>query len=316
VIPRPNSFETFLGQTAAIEHLKVSTRAAKRLGRPHGHVLFTGAPGLGKSTLASYVLPAELGSQSTVVNCASIEKPADLLPTLSTVKQGQVLVLDEIHCLLMPLKETLYSVMQDSVLPIVLGEGDKRQVLNLTLPAFTLVGCTTRDGLLPIPLLDRFKHTIRLESYTDREMIDVLTWMAQNSEAEAITGEAAAVLATACHGTARHAGRLIESCVETAAAGGLPTLAITREVAVSTLTRLRYAPTGLSAAEVQLLDCLAGSSRGTMGLNTLASVMDEEALTVSEIYLPWLLKSGYIETTPAGRTITEKGRQVLAASKV
>lgn len=315
MIPRPSTFSTFLGQGEVIDHLKVSVKAATRLKRPHGHVLFLGPPGLGKTSLAASVLPTELGTTATKINCSSIEKPQDILPTLSQIQPGTILFCDEIHCLPRQIQETLYSVMEDFNLPIVIDSGGKSQTINLRIPPFTLAAATTREGLLPAPLRDRFRHILRLDLYSDEEMSQVLRWLAQNSPAESIDDEAISLLLVPVHGTARRAVGLVESCIETAAAWDAPTLAITGEVARATLKRLRYSSNGLSLPEVRLLRVLAASTRGTVGLKTVAAVVDEETTTVEEVYEPWLLRSGLIEKTPSGRSITDKGRQALTGVK-
>ncbi len=317
---RPASLDAFHGQKAATDHLRVSCKAALRLKRPHGHTLFLGPPGLGKTTLGATVLPAEMGTTAKVINCSSIEKPQDLLPTLSTMGEGEILFLDEIHALIRPLMENLYGVMEDAKLSIVMGEGDTRQTMVIDLNRYTVVGATTREGLLPAPLRDRFRHVLRLDLYSDSEMFEVLSWVGNTQGIEEATPSAINMLVPACHGTARHAVSLIEACIETIASDDqlaktliLPNgqMSLTKPVVRQTLKRLRIAPSGLTYPEQRLLGCLADSSKGVVGLHTLASVIDEEVQTIEEVYEPWLLRTGMIEKTPQGRTITPKGRQAL-----
>ena len=310
---RPDTFDSFHGQSQALAQLRVSVKAAKKLGRPHSHTLLVGSAGLGKSLLAGHVLANELGVPCVTINCASVERQEDILPTVSTMKAGSILFLDEIHALPRNIQEVFYPVLQESQLSIVLGEDDKKQILNITLPKFCVTAATTREGLLPEPLRDRFRQTIQLEPYSDDELVQVLSWLAANSEAQSITQEAAEILAVPCHGTARKAVSFIESAIETAAAEDAPSLAITAAIADRTLARLRYAPTGLSCQEVKLLEVLA-RSRGAVGLNTLAGIVDVESASIEDVYEPWLLRQGLMEKTPGGRVITERGRGVLKAS--
>jgi Holliday junction DNA helicase RuvB len=198
---------------------------------------------------------------------------------------------------------------------LTLSDGTEKKVLNLTLPPFSVFGATTREGLLPEPLIDRFKQVVQLEPYSDADLVNVLGWLAANSLAKTITPQAATLLAVPCHGTARRAVSLVEACIETAAAEECETLEITKDIARRTLTRLRYAPTGLSSQEVKLLQVLAQSTAGRpVGLNTLAGITDSETTSIEQIYEPWLLQQGLMEKTPSGRVITDKGRTVLKAS--
>ena len=310
---RPLSFESFHGQKAAVAQLQVAVRAAKKLQKPFGHCLLVGPPGVGKTTLGAGVVPTELGSRVVQVNCSSLEKPQDLLPTLSTMGENDVLFLDEIHALPRQLSENLYTVMEDSFLTIVVGEDSNKQVMKIDLPKFTIIGATTREGLIPEPMRDRFKHLVRLDLYSDEEMVEVLDWVAQQMEIDFETRLACRKLMLACHGTARHAVRLVDACIETLAGdpGFDGVRAINSQVVEATMRRLGYGRNGLTKPEVQLLKRLIDAPNQTAGLSTLAACLDEEVDTVEDVYEPYLLRAGYIERTPQGRRLTAAGQVAL-----
>lgn len=311
---RPTTFATFHGQPAAVEQLRVPVAAAKRRKQQLGHVLLVGPPGLGKTTLGASVLPTELGVPPEHVKtlvCSSIEKPTDFLPTLTTVHPGGVLFLDEIHALPRQVVEQLYSVMEDGKLTIVTGEEPNKQVIEFELDPFTIVAATTREGLLTGPLRARFKHTVRLELYSDKDMEEVLQWHADQHGLMFGTG-AVIELAQVCHGTARHAVNFVDACLDTIHADPkADSDFIGLSVVNATLLRLGY-HNGLSKREVQLLRRLAETTTGVAGLQTLSAYMDEETTTIEEVYEPYLLQAGLIERTPQGRRITAKGRAELA----
>lgn len=302
---RPLSFGEFNGQRPIVEHLKIAVTSARHLKKPLGHVLFIGPPGLGKTTLGASVLAAELGVPAVIVNCGAIKRAQDIMPTVSTIKEGQILFLDEIHNLPADVKDTLLTVMEDFKLPIFIGEGDERRILTANLPPFTLVGSTTREGKLPQPFRDRFKHVLRLNLYSDLEMAGVLHWTADKLGLGIYT-EAVVRLTPPCHGTARHAGRLLEACQQTMISTDPSQVAITGECVVATLKRLGYTSNGLTAQEFNLLKALR-DSKTALGLSTLGALLDEENATVEEIYEPWLLKKAYIVKTTKGRVITTAG---------
>ncbi len=307
---RPDSFEAFHGQPVAIDQLKVAVKSAVRRKAVFGHTLITGSPGLGKTTLATSVLPFELGVTVRSLVCSAISEPKEFLPVITTMKPGELLFLDEIHALPRECFEVLYSVLEDSKLTIVLGDDKNKQAIELALEPFTIVGATTRAGMIPIPLVDRFKHHLKLDLYSDAEMAEILSWTASRLDV-AFAPTCADLLVPACHGTARHAGKFIEACIDSLYASDAadPKL-IDQSTVTATLKRLQYASNGLSRSEVQLLERLADAS-GAVGLNTLSSVLDEDSDTVSSIYEPWLLRQSLIEKTPSGRKITPKGRQAL-----
>ena len=311
---RPTSFSEFHGQANAIAQLKVPVKAAQRSGKVFGHTLLSGPRGLGKTTLAG-VIGAEMGASVVSLNAAAIEKPQQLLNALTLLKAGQILFLDEIHMLQRGMHEHLYTAMEDNKLTIVLGEGKDAKAYPVDLEPFTLVGATTREGLLPAPLLDRFKHNVKLDLYEDDEMAQVLKWICGGT-GFSIDAEALSLLVPACHGTARHAVTLLDATTDTFYAidepgfgsmGMLPK-EIDGVIVRGTLSRLGFRK-GLNRNEITLLKQLAA---GPKGLTTLAAVLDEEAITVETVYEPWLLRKGLIVKKPGGREITAAGLEAIA----
>ncbi len=314
---RPACFADFMGQPEAVKQLSVPVLAASRLGRPLGHVLLSGSAGLGKTCLGGYVIPAEMGvtKKTRTVNCAAVEEPQDLLPTILRMEEGGVLFLDEIHRLPKQLCEQLYSVMEDQKLTIVTGDERNREAIVLDLPRFTVIGATTREGLLPDPLRDRFKHSVKLVLYNDKDMETVLGWTAtqQGAHFHSCTAPEMAPLIKSCHGTARVAVTLIDALIDTVVVErgtSMPFEILSRDIE-STLDRLGFSKNGLSRAERTLLNQLHCSPEGTAGLGSLSRMMDEEQDTVELVYEPWLLQQGYIAVTSKGRKVTRAGTKAL-----
>ena len=307
---RPVSFDEFVGQPDTVNQLRTAVRASQLRGSPMPHVLFEGPPGCGKTSLAASVLPNELKTQVRTVVCSSVAKPEDLLPTLSTMRAGEILFLDEIHALPRQLFENLYSVMEDATLTIVVGEPPNRQPMTIALPRYTIVGATTREGLLPEPLLDRFPVKARLSLYGADDMTKILAWyFDHHADHVVINTEALRLLVPACHGTPRLAVHLVGLVCDHALVAG--SQAITAKEVLSTLAAQRITAEGLNEREFKMLEYLARATR-PIGLQTLSSVLDAEVETIERVIEPWLLYIGAVEKTPSGRIATSKGRALVS----
>lgn len=305
---RPATFDEFNGQTSVITNLKVAVTSCLRRGDTLSHVLLTGPAGTGKTTIGLSVLASELSTEATFVNCAAIDKPTELTAVLASVNEGKILFLDEVHALPMAAREYLLTAMEDQRLSVKVGEGADTDIIDVRLPKFTVVAATTRQGLLDGPLRTRFQHVMRLEPYTDTEMAHIIKWHAEGEIA--ITDEAAAILANAAKGVARNGVNLLGSAIDTAYAFGIeekPT--ITESTAATTLSRLGYRG-NLTPGEYNYLAHLAKVDK-PQGLQAIAHALDEQSITIEEVYEPWLLRQGLVARTPSGRVLTECGHQKL-----
>jgi Holliday junction DNA helicase RuvB len=313
---RPTRFDEFNGQRDAVFNLKIAVRSALRQERALSHALFTGPAGLGKTTLALSVLPAELGTDVRAVNCSSIEKPQELTTVLSTMKARSILFLDEIHALIPAAREHLLTVMEDRKLYVRIEED--RDVIEIGLPEFTVIGATTREGALDGPLRSRFGLSFTLQPYDDDAMAAIIKWHVSESKF-LIPDEAIQLLLGAAHGVARRAVNLIEACIDSAygrddgnrAVAATPLLS--PDIVAFTLTRLGFRGS-FDAKEIKYLKVL-DRARRYIGLKALAATLDETTATVEEVYEPWLLRQGYIERAAAGRAITQAGIDALAAAE-
>ena len=299
---RPRTFDEFIGQPKAVSALRVPVKAALKLKKQLAHILVTGPAGLGKSTLGLSIIPNELSTKAVAVNCASIEKPTDLLPLIASVPPGGVLFLDEIHALAgTGCYDYLLTILEEGKI-LVKGENGAKPISIIFTP-MTVIGATTREGQLPEPLRDRFFHQIRLDLYNLEDMTKVVIWTAEQ-RGLTLYPPAALEIAKACHGTARWAVRLVEAVQDTIAANDseVPTV----DDVHSTLDRLGFVK-GFTSSEQRYLKALAAIDRPA-GIQTLASILDEEADTISETIEPWLLQQGYITKTPQGRVLSPKGQ--------
>ena len=300
---RPQMLDDYIGQEKAKETLKIYTEAAKERHEAIDHVLFYGPPGLGKTTLAG-IIANEMGVNIKITSGPAIEKPGEMAAILNNLQEGDVLFVDEIHRLNRQVEEVLYPAMEDYAIDIMIGKGATARSIRLDLPQFTLVGATTRAGMLTAPLRDRFGVVNRLEFYTVEELKTIIERSAGVLEVE-IDREGAYALAKRSRGTPRLANRLLKRVRDFAQVkyDGY----ITEEVAEYALDILDVDKEGLDQTDRDLLVTMMEKFQGgPVGLDTLAASLGEDAGTIEDVYEPYLLKNGFIQRTPRGRVITDK----------
>ena len=299
---RPQMLDDYLGQEKAKTMLKVYIEAAKGRGEALDHVLFYGPPGLGKTTLAG-IIANEMGVHMKITSGPAIEKPGEMAAILNNLQEGDVLFVDEIHRLNRQVEEVLYPAMEDYAIDIMIGKGAAARSIRLDLPKFTLVGATTRAGMLTAPLRDRFGVINRLEFYTDQELKTIITRSAKVLDVE-IDEQGALELARRSRGTPRLANRLLKRVRDFAQIryDGI----ITEQVAVYALDLLDVDRYGLDHIDRNILMTMIQKfGGGPVGLDTLAASIGEDSGTIEEVYEPYLLKNGFLQRTPRGRVVTE-----------
>ena len=305
---RPKMLSEYIGQEKAKDNLSVFIKAAKMRGEPLDHVLLHGPPGLGKTTLAA-VIANEMGVNLRITSGPTIEKAGDLAALLTNLQENDILFVDEIHRLNRAVEEILYPAMEDYAIDIILGKGPSANSIRLDLPRFTLIGATTRSGSLTAPLRDRFGVTLRLELYTPEELKRIVIRSAGILGVD-IRPEGAEEIAKRSRGTPRIANRMLRRVRDFAqvTADGV----ITRAVADQALTRLEVDELGLDALDRSMLrSIIEFYNGGPVGLDTLAATINEEAVTLEDVYEPYLLQQGFLTRTPRGRCVTRKAYEHL-----
>ncbi|MBR3220810.1 MAG: Holliday junction branch migration DNA helicase RuvB [Kiritimatiellae bacterium] len=298
---RPTDFEGFVGQEKIRDRLMLAVRAAKDRGESLDHVLFSGPPGLGKTTL-SYILGEAMGANVKTTSGPVITKPGDLAGLLTSLEPGDIVFIDEIHRLAKTVEEYLYSAMEDYAIDIVLDQGPNARSVRLDLPRFTLVGATTRIGLIASPLRARFGLVNRLSYYEPAELAEIVRRSAAKLGVD-VDDDGAAEIARRSRGTPRIANNLLRRVRDYAQvnAGNF----ITGEVAKASLTLLEIDPNGLDEMDRRILETICAKfGGGPVGLSTIAVSVGEEPDTIEEAYEPFLIMEGYLERTPKGRVAT------------
>ena len=308
---RPRSLDDFVGQSRVKEQLSIALEAARTRGEALDHVLLVGPPGLGKTSLA-YIVREELGVGIRTVAGPALERKGDLAAILTSLETRDVLFVDEIHRLSSSVEEVLYPALEDFRLDIIVGQGPAARTLTLDLPAFTLVGATTRTGLLTTPLRDRFGMTFRLDYYDPAELGVIVRRSAGILGVE-IGDDAADEIARRSRGTPRVANRILRRVRDVAEVRHQGV--ITPEVAKEALELLEVDGCGLERMDRDLLRAIVERfDGGPVGLSTLAVALGEETDTVEDVYEPYLLQLGFIQRTPRGRIVTKSGREHLGVA--
>ena len=305
---RPMRFDEYIGQEKIKENLKVYIDAAKRRGDVLDHILFYGPPGLGKTTLAG-IIANELGTHLHITSGPAIEKAGEIAAVLNKVQEGDVVFVDEIHRLNKQVEEVLYPAMEDFAIDIMIGMGPMAKSIRLNLPHFTLIGATTRPGMLSAPLRDRFGIVGHMEYYTTEELTQIVMRSAERLRVE-IDQAGAEEIARRSRGTPRLANRLLKRVRDFAIVkhDGI----ITCENAMESLNLLEVDALGLDRLDRKILETILNLfNGGPVGLETLASSIGEDAGTIEDVYEPYLLKTGLVIRTPKGRMITEMGKAHL-----
>lgn len=309
---RPKTLSEYIGQKKAKENLSIYMDASKARGESLDHVLLYGPPGLGKTTLAG-IVANEMGVNLRVTSGPAIEKQGDLAALLTNLQPGDVLFIDEIHRLSRSVEEILYPAMEDYSLDIIIGKGPSARSIRLDLPKFTLIGATTRSGQLTAPLRDRFGILLRLELYSPEELAEIIHRSAGILGVQ-ITDDGALEIASRSRGTPRIANRLLKRVRDVAEVqfDGV----ITEKVAIEALNRFEIDELGLDEFDRRLLNTVINIyNGGPVGLETLAAALNEEAVTIEDVYEPYLMQIGFLSRTARGRCVTDIAYKHLGLTK-
>jgi Holliday junction DNA helicase RuvB len=309
---RPDRLDEFVGQVQVKESLKIALEAAQKRGEPLDHILFSGPPGLGKTTLA-HIIAREMGAEIRSTTGPVLEKPGDIAALLTPLKRGDILFIDEIHRINPVVEEVLYPAMEDLFIDVMIGEGPSARSIKLNLEHFTLIGATTKQGLLGAPFRDRFGIASRLDLYTPAELVRIAKRSASILKIP-VTPEGAEEIAKRSRGTPRIVNRLLRRVRDYAIVRGDGT--ITQEIAEQALAMLQIDKLGLDELDRRILSVIASDfNGGPVGVKTIAISVGEEVRTIEDVYEPYLIQIGFIKRTPQGREVTSAAKKHLNTSQ-
>jgi Holliday junction DNA helicase RuvB len=305
---RPARLEEFVGQVQVKDGLKIAIEAAQKRGEPLDHILFSGPPGLGKTTLA-HIIAREMGADIRVTTGPVLEKPGDIAALLTPLKRGDILFIDEIHRINPVVEEVLYPAMEDFFIDVMIGEGPSARSIKINLEQFTLIGATTKQGLLGAPFRDRFGIISRLDLYSPEDLVRIVTRSASILKI-AITPDGAEEIAKRSRGTPRIVNRLLRRVRDYAMVKGDGT--ITREITGNALRMMQIDELGLDELDRRIISVIANDfDGGPVGVKTIAISVGEEVRTIEDVYEPFLIQIGFVKRTPQGREVTPAAKKHL-----